>query len=201
MNIISEVSGAEGRNGEPLKVHPRRSRYTIATTLLRDGVRPTDVAYILDQNNIDSLKFYTKNIADFARKLNDALALPLGNLAKIFMGKLVDKEVDAVGGDRPNATRILYKDGMGGATCAVEKKCGVNAMPMACYCFCPHFQPWLEGPHKQYLIELINKYNNMVDLKIHKHLMFSVFWAIVGVVQVIQKCEIESVRLKVKCQT
>lgn len=75
-------------------------------------------------------------------------------LAGFYEIKVVDREEDAVGGDDPEHSRLLVANAEGGATCAVKRGCGMS-IPRACYNGCPHFQPWVDGPHEAFLEELL----------------------------------------------
>lgn len=79
-------------------------------------------------------------------------SLTLQRFASAFRGTLVDSEADAVAGGDPES-RVAYK-GQNAATCGHLKQCGLDGgLPHACYT-CSHFQPWLDGPHAEFLAEL-----------------------------------------------
>lgn len=150
-----ESVGALGRDGKPLRVTATRLRYSKGSGLARDGLPPTLIAYFLDQSTIQSVKIYIDNLPEHAAQINAALSqsTTLQNFASAFRGKLVRTEAEAVGGDKPEQSRVAYH-GKGAATCGHLKQCGLDGgIPRACYT-CSHFQPWADGPHEEFLAEL-----------------------------------------------
>ncbi len=183
----SEANQSLDMGATALHVEATRFRYTKATTLKRDGHTDETVAWVMDHSTTASVKIYEKNLPDRAKALSKSMAMRLAPLSKLFLGKVVDSEADAKGGDDPAKTRLLFH-GEGAATCGISKQCGMKRIPRCCY-LCSQFQPWLDGPHEQVLEELL-----MEREQRRKHLDDPVMvgvddLTIVATVQAIQSCE------------
>jgi hypothetical protein len=149
------AAGALSRNGSPLEVTAIRLRYSKGTGLAREGLPTTLIGWLLDHSTSRSADVYVENLPEHAAQVNNALSgsLVLQNFASAFRGKLVESEADAIGGDSPEQSRLAYR-GKGAATCGHLKQCGLDGgIPRACYT-CSHFQPWVDGPHEEFLEEL-----------------------------------------------
>jgi hypothetical protein len=103
------------------------------------------------------IRVYFDIKSDIVEKLDRAMALALGPLAKAFLGHVVGHEAQAVRGDRPSSR--VYRankserafDPIG--TCGSFSFCGLVA-PLACYT-CVNFQPWTDAPHDKVLEDLL----------------------------------------------
>jgi hypothetical protein len=151
------TDGIVNRDGASIHVFANRLRYTREFDLERAGCAPAVIAWNMDHSNTDSLAAYSKNGPDRARLIGDAMALKLVPFAKIFQGSVVVDEAEAEGGDDPAASRILFHDLKPGATCAAKRRCGMSSIPRPCYNGCPHFRPWIDGPHAEYLASLLEE--------------------------------------------
>ena len=100
---------ASNRIGEPLRASARRFRYYLATEMDRMGVGQGTIAHALDHNDTSTILAYRQNHPGRARVINKATARSLTPLVRIFRGEVVDSEADAIGGDDPAATRILFR--------------------------------------------------------------------------------------------
>lgn len=146
--------GAMSRDGEPLHVTASRLRHTKGTDLAREGLPSNLIAWLLDHSTSRSAEIYIDNLPEHAAEIDRAISKSptLQRFASAFRGTLVDSEADAVGGSDPQS-RVAYR-GKGAATCGHLKQCGLDGgIPHACYT-CSHFQPWLDGPHEEFLGEL-----------------------------------------------
>lgn len=189
--IIAKV-GALNREGKPLHLFPYRFRYTMEYELERMGCQPSVIAWQLDHSSLESLVSYRKKGPDHAARLSKATARRMTKYARMFQGKVVDTEADAEGGDDPENSRLFIHEAKEGATCAVKRGCGMTAIPRCCYAGCMHFRPWIDGPHEQFLEELLEERERdrqalrpvegrpIVEANDH---------VILGIVQVISLCE------------
>lgn len=153
-SICSSV-GAKGRDGLPLRVVASRLRYTKGTDLAREGLPAHLIAWLLDHSTSRSAQIYVDNLPEHAAEIDRAVSKSptLQRFADAFRGTLVDAEGDAIGGSNPEHSRLAYR-GKGAATCGHLKQCGLDGgVPHACYT-CSHFQPWLDGPHEEFLADL-----------------------------------------------
>lgn len=155
---ISDVCASvdvKGRDGQPLKITAARLRHTKGTDLAREGLPSHLIAWLLDHSTSRSADIYVDNLPEHAADIDRAVSRSptLQRFAEAFRGTLVDSEADAIGGSDPVQSRLAYR-GMGAATCGHLKQCGLDGgVPHACYT-CSHFQPWLDGPHDQFLADL-----------------------------------------------
>lgn len=144
-----------GRDGKPLQVSATRLRHTKGTDLAREGLPSHLIAWLLDHSTSRSADIYVDNLPEHAAEIDRAISKSptLQRFAEAFRGTLVDSEKDAIGGSDPEHSRLAYR-GKGAATCGHLKQCGLDGgVPHACYT-CSHFQPWLDGPHEQFLADL-----------------------------------------------
>lgn len=179
------------RDGEPMHVFPRRLRYTREFDLERAGCTPSVIAWNMDHSNIQSLMSYSKNGPDRARSISSAMALKLAPFVRMFQGRVVSEEIEAEGGDDPAASRILFENLTPGATCAVKRGCGMSAIPRPCYNGCPHFRPWVDGPHEEFLESLLDERERSLRLLRpveDRAVIEAADSLILNVVQVIRQC-------------
>lgn len=146
------------RDGAMLQVSASRLRYTKGTDLSREGLPAHVVAWIMDHSTSRSSNIYIDNLPEHGAQIDQAISksLTLQRFAAAFRGTLVDSEADAVGGDQPQKSRIAV-EGRSAATCGHLKQCGLDeGIPRACYT-CFHFQPWVDGPHAEFLAVLLTE--------------------------------------------
>lgn len=147
------ILGILNFEGQPLRITPRRLRYSFATRLAQEGASIQDVADALDHSSTDHVMVYFNNRSDVVRNLDRAISALLAPVAQAFMGKIIKSEVEATRAGDP-ASRIRHRDvntrkfeALG--SCGELGVCGLFA-PLACYT-CVDFQAWLEAPHESVL--------------------------------------------------
>lgn len=74
------------RTGNVIKLNPRRFRYTLGSTLAKNGASISEIAQALDHSNISSAGIYIKNVADNVVKIDSHMNKFLLPLSNIFMG-------------------------------------------------------------------------------------------------------------------
>ncbi|MFI3048475.1 site-specific integrase [Pseudomonas coronafaciens] len=178
LGIVSE------RTDELLNVFARRFRYSLGTRAARDGVSKYVIAEILDHSDTQHVEVYTLNVPEHLKKIDEALGFQLAIYAKAFAGVLVDSELDALRGSDP-ASRIKHRKCDVG-TCGNFSFCGMNA-PRPCYT-CVSFQPWLDGPHEELYIELIEEREQLIARTGDLTIAAILDRTIVAVAEVIRKC-------------
>ncbi|GHD82424.1 site-specific integrase [Vogesella fluminis] len=149
------------RKGKLLHVTATRLRYTKGTELAREGLSANLIAWLLDHSTSRSAEIYIDNLPEHASDISRAITTSpiLQHFASAFRGTLVDSEADAVAGHDVRS-RVTYH-GKNAATCGQLKQCGLDdGIPHACYT-CSHFQPWLDGPHEEFLRELMAERANL----------------------------------------
>ena len=142
------------RTGELLHIHARRLRYTLGSRAAREGYGVLVIAELLDHTNTQNAYVYTLNVPEHAARIDAAVGHQLAPYARAFAGVLVDSKQQARLGNIPGSD-IRDFSGRGTGTCGHGGACGAN-VPVPCYT-CPHFQPWLEGPHELIYVQLIEE--------------------------------------------
>ncbi|MFG0862001.1 site-specific integrase [Pseudomonas mosselii] len=179
LGVISE------RTNDALHIFAKRFRYTLGTRAAREGVSKYVIAELLDHSDTQHVDVYTENVPEHLKKIDEALGFQLAVYAQAFAGTLVDSELDALRGSDPSS-RIKHKK-CGVGTCGNFSYCGMNA-PRPCYT-CVNFQPWLDGPHEELYIELIEEREQILaetgDLTVAAVLDRT----IVAIAEVIRKCD------------
>lgn len=160
LNIVSE------RTGVALHLSPNRFRYTLGTNLAREGKGEYVIAEALDHSDTQNAGVYVRNIPDIVKRIDKAVAMQLAPIAQAFRGVLVTSESNALRGNDPSSRISNGRANVG--SCGSYGFCGALA-PIACYT-CAHFQPWVNGPHEEVLIRLIEDRDRVAeqtgDLKI-----------------------------------
>lgn len=189
---VVAAAGTVNRDGAPLRMFPYRSRYTAEFDMEDMGCAPATIAWNLDHDSLNSLVNYHLNGPDAAARLSKATAMRMAPIVRMFQGKVVDRETDAVGGDDPEASRLFIHGVQEGATCAAKRGCGMTAIPRCCYAGCTHFRPWVDGPHEALLDELLEERELLLATlrPLEDRAMIEALdGVILGVVQVIRLCE------------
>jgi integrase len=140
--------------GETVREFAYRMRYTRARQLARLGVPRTTLQYWLGHENDASLDHYYNDPAEDARRLDIEMQTILAPLAQAFLGALRDKESDAIRGNEPSS-RIELDGRHNVGTCGEHGFCSAS-VPIPCY-RCSKFQPWVDAPHDEVLIRLIER--------------------------------------------
>lgn len=161
MADLTDKLNLKAYDGSPLRLTPRRLRYTFATKLVADGASPQEVADALDHSDTGYVMVYFNTRSDVVQRLDKAMGLALAPIAQAFMGVIVDDETGATRA-RDRNSRIKHysptiKSLENVGSCGSFGFCGLMA-PIACYT-CTHFQAWLDGPHEHVLDELERKRN------------------------------------------
>lgn len=163
--VVATLNLTSIATGSPLKISPRRLRYTFATRLVQEGASPLELAEALDHTDTSHVMVYFNARSDAVRHLDKALALALGPHAQAFLGIVVRQKEDAERGADP-ASLVYRTDSSRPArepigNCGSFGFCGLYA-PIACYT-CTFFRPWLDGPHERVLDDLLSLRNRRLQ--------------------------------------
>lgn len=166
VNTVDKLGVISPRTGEPLRVVPRRLRYTFITRFLREGGSLKAAAEAADHSDTQTVITYVNLRGDLVPRLDEALALQMAPMGMAFMGMVVRSEAEAVRGDVGAPSRVYHHARDRGAiepvgTCGSFAFCGLTA-PTACY-ECVRFQPWLDGPHDEVLRTYVARRQDMMD--------------------------------------
>lgn len=173
-----------------LKTNAKRFRITLAQRAVDDGKDRYTVAELLDHSDAQNVKVYFEASPAMVARLDRHLAMELAPLAQAFAGVLVLSEANARRGDNPKS-RIYDRTLRNNVdrplgTCGQMSFCGLNA-PFACYT-CRHFQPWLDAPHEEFLIVLIEDRDRMIAEGYSPKIYNIKNRTILAVAEVIQLC-------------
>lgn len=138
------------RTGEFIHLSATRFRRTRGTKLRREGFSAFVIAELLDHSDIQNVRVYTENTAQEAVVINERVGAQLAPFAQACLGKLVHSEREAIRGDDPRS-RVPNDRQHGVGTCGNYGFCASGYR--ACYT-CFHFQPWVDGPHEEVLVDL-----------------------------------------------
>lgn len=147
-NTIGHITG--------LKTNARRFRITLAQRAVDDGKDKHTVAELLDHSDTQNVEVYYEASPAMVLRLDRHLAMEMAPLAHAFAGVVVGTELEARrGNDRSSRIfdRSLNNVTEALGTCGQMSFCGLAA-PFACYT-CRHFQPWIDGPHEEFMAALI----------------------------------------------
>jgi len=159
--VVEAAEIRSERTLEILHITSRRFRYTTGTRAAREGFGELVIAELLDHTDTQNAGVYIKNIPEHVKRLDEAVGFQLAPYAQAFAGVLVDAEKDARRGNDPTS-RIRTDEGKGIGTCGEYGFCGGN-VPIPCYT-CMHFQPWLDGPHKDVYRSLHSERNRLIEV-------------------------------------
>lgn len=138
------------RTGEFIRLAATRFRRTRGTNLRREGFGPFIIAELLDHSSTQSVSVYTENTAQEAVVIDQLIGAKLAPFAQACLGRLVNSEREAIRGSDPRS-RIANERQNAVGTCGSFGFCASGFK--ACYT-CFHFQPWVNGPHEEVLVEL-----------------------------------------------
>ncbi|MDH2299481.1 site-specific integrase [Cobetia sp. 29-18-1] len=148
---LSRLSQARSeRTGEFIRLSATRFRYTRGTKLRREGFGAQVIAELLDHTDTQNVQVYCENTAQEAVIIDELVGAQLAPFAQACMGTLVWSEREAIRGSDPRSRVPNHRQEAVG-TCGNYGFCASGYR--ACYT-CHHFQPWVEGPHKEVLVEL-----------------------------------------------
>jgi integrase len=187
LHFVADAAGIHSeRTGDVLLLNARRFRYTTGTRAAREGFGALVIAELLDHTDTQNAGIYIKNIPEHVKRLDEAVGFQLAPYAQAFAGVLVDSEREAKRGADPTS-RIRTEEGRGVGTCGEYGFCGAN-VPIPCYT-CMHFQPWLDGPHEEVYVHLINERERLIDVTGDVQIAANLDRSILAVADVIQRCK------------
>ncbi len=188
--VIQEVVRAtkikSERTGKTLSINSRRFRYTTGTRASREGFGKLVIAELLDHSDTQNADVYTKSLPEFVAKLDKAVGFQMAQYAQAFTGVLVNSESEAMRGKDPSS-RLRADTGKPIGNCGDHGFCAAN-VPISCYT-CIHFQPWLDGPHEEVYVSLIEERSKLLELTGDKLVSSALDRTIVAIAQVVQSCQ------------
>lgn len=191
---VDKLDVVSHRTGEKLHVNSRRFRRTFGTRGVEEGASPAELAAMLDHSDLQNVMFYFETRSSQVERLDAALALKLGPIAKAFMGRIVEDEADAVNGGDPSKRITGFGRTPGGplkrsgnvGTCGAGA-CGLFA-PLSCYT-CGKFQPWRGGPHQEMLDWLCEDRAQKEKAGLDRQIVGIHDATILAVAEVVRRCQ------------
>ena len=149
--IVRMLKVYSERTGKPLRLSPRRFRYTYGTRMAAEGYSLRIIAENLGHSGFQNVGIYVANAPAFVERIDKATALQFAPLAQAFRGEIIANESKAIRKDDPTSRVCDLRLGVDRpvGNCGEFGFCGRFA-PLACYT-CRRFQPWLDGPHEEIL--------------------------------------------------
>lgn len=144
------TSARSERTGEHLRLSASRFRRTRGTKLRREGFGAHIIAELLDHSDVQNVRIYTENTAQEAVVIDELIGAKLAPFAQACLGRLVFSEREAIRGNDPRS-RVASDRLATVGTCGSYGFCASGYR--ACYT-CHHFQPWVNGPHREVLADL-----------------------------------------------
>ncbi|MCU7872975.1 MAG: recombinase [Candidatus Thiodiazotropha sp. (ex Lucinoma borealis)] len=184
--VVNAAEVRSERTGNGLQVNARRFRYTTGTRAAREGFGELVIAELLDHSDTQNTGVYIKNIPEHVKRLDEAVGFQLAPYAQAFAGVLVDSEKGAKRGNDPTS-RVRTEEGQGIGTCGELGFCGAN-VPIPCYT-CMHFQPWLDGPHREVYQHLLDERERLVDVTGDLQIAAVLDRSVFAVAEVILRCD------------
>lgn len=148
MKLISPITG------EPLKLTPRRLRYTFACNMAAQGVSRSTLAYMMDHTDTQNVAVYYELFDDLVPLLDKALVHKVGAVLKWFKGKPILSKEDSVNGKFQDKHLIFVGENnpteqIDIGICGKTSLCYLDP-PYTCY-LCPKFQPYQHANHERVL--------------------------------------------------
>ncbi|HLV97057.1 MAG TPA: hypothetical protein VKT82_00140, partial [Ktedonobacterales bacterium] len=147
------------RTSGPLKLNPRRFRYTLATHLAEEGASDVHIAEALDHSSLEYVLTYSKTTTFISEPMERATNPRLMPLVHLFLGIIVESDQtqifaglpnQIIPGAPPHITQIPLDIGGIGLCGRNLLKDGLCKLfpPLSCYT-CSFFAALRVGPHQQ----------------------------------------------------
>ena len=174
-----------------LNLTPRRFRYTLATSLVDEGISPRELARILDHTDTQHVAVYFDLKSRIVRHLDSATATRFGGFLKLFKGTIVDRVDAAHNGDRDDK-HLSFVDDESPTNQGEIGVCGEDSLchldpPYSCY-MCPKFQPLRDANHQRVLDCLLSSREKRFVKYENARLGIQLDDVIFAVAQVVSQC-------------
>lgn len=184
--IAGAISVRSERTGEPMNLKSVRFRRTLGTRAIEEGYAPIVVAEMLDHADLQNVAVYVENRSSIVDRIDAVLAEKLGPIARLFLGKIINREAEA-GVDDPVARRVGTGHARLVGTCGGPSGC-TRLAPIACYT-CASFMPWRDAPHERLLQALIDERDRLLAAGIDERIAGVNDASILAIADVIERCK------------
>lgn len=185
-NIISPLTG------EILRLSARRLRYTLGTALASEGISRKELARILDHTDTQHVQVYFDLAGSIVEHLDRAMAKGFAQYVKLFMGKIIENDSEAINGERDDK-HLAFIDESNPSEQTDIGVCGKKAIchldpPFSCY-LCEKFQPYRHANHEHVLDCLLRDRDERLKKYEIARLGVQLDDVILAVVQVAEHCK------------
>lgn len=154
-DTMSSLNVQSERTKGPLRLSPRRFRYTLGTRLAEEGYGELAIAEALGHADTQVAGVYVKSTSKILNDINKAVAKEFAPYVNAFAGRVVNN-ADEVVNSRDNRARVYVLRGKkDSGVCGRSGRC-IGMAPIGCY-LCRKFQAWEDGPHEKVLEYLISE--------------------------------------------
>lgn len=151
INTFNATGIISPRTGEPIKIVPKRFRYTLGVRAVLRGAGAVEIADLLDHSDLQNVLVYTKLSDELVEELKAELNDDMELLAQAFRGEIVlfDQK------DLADPTKLISYPGLDikqvsyTGKCRCGGECG-DVPPIFCYS-CSHFTAFKGAPHEEVL--------------------------------------------------
>lgn len=160
-------------------INARRFRYALGTRAAQEGYGITVIAELLDHRTIKHVGCYVQNVPEHCNNIDEVMTRGLLNYVKAFKGEVISSDSGSV--------KIKSHKGVESGNCANCNDCQA-AVPIPCYT-CPHFQPWINAPHKEIYDFLIEERKRIANITSDMKIAMALDRTIIAIGEVIDKCD------------
>lgn len=176
---------------KPLIISCRRLRYTLATSLVIDGISRRELAIILDHSDTQHVDVYFDAAESIVTALDRATAVEFSKYLNLFKGKVISGDDEAINGDRPEKHLMFVDDesvvdSIDIGVCGKSVICHLDP-PFSCY-LCPKFQPYKFSNHSSVLDILLKNREDRLEKYETSRLGVQLDDVIFAVAQVVSLC-------------
>jgi integrase len=175
--------------GEPLRITPRRLRYTLATGLVEEGISRKELARLLDHTDTQHVRVYFDLKSRIVRKLDAAAAKKFAPLLDFFKGKVVDR----IEGEASGQSSVFFVDESRPSdlksigSCGKKRLCHLDP-PFSCY-LCEKFEPYRHADHEAVLARMLKEREDRLQKYEDARLGVQLDDVIIAVAQVCEMCK------------
>lgn len=184
--VARAIDVCSERTGKPIALTATRFRRTLGTRAIEEGYAPITVAEMLDHSDLQNVSVYVENRSSIVDRIDAVLAAKLGPIARLFLGRVIEREAQA-NVDDPATRRVRADRDLPVGTCGGSSGCNRRA-PIACYT-CASFMPWRDAPHERLLQSLIDERDRLLASGIDTRIAAANDASILAIADVIERCK------------
>lgn len=160
-------------------INARRFRYALGTRAAQEGYGIAVIAELLDHRTLKNVGCYVRNLPEHCNNIDEVMTKSMLNYARAFKGEVINSDTGSI--------KIKSHKGVESGNCANCNDCQA-AVPIPCYT-CPHFQPWINAPHKEIYDFLIEERKRIANVTNDMKIAMALDRTIIAISEVIDKCD------------